>query len=58
MIEVKKIAKEQEIWNKEEEVAKSEEETKKLIYQRFHKQIHIFEKKAWKRIPIKSYGIM
>ena len=54
MIEVKKIAKEQEIWNKEEEIAKSEEETKKLIYQRFYKWIHIFGKKVYKRIPIKK----
>ena len=31
----KKIAEEWEIWNKEKEVAKSEEEAKKLVPQRF-----------------------
>ena len=44
-MKVKKIAKEQEIWNKEEEVTKFEEEAKKLIPQRFYKQIHILGKK-------------
>ena len=37
MMEVKKVAKEWKIWDKEEEVAKSEEETKRLILERFHK---------------------
>ena len=36
-MEVKKMAKEWKIWDEEEEVAKSEEETKKLVFQRFHK---------------------
>jgi len=34
---VKKVAEEWEIWDKEEEAAKSEEETKKLVPLRFHK---------------------
>ena len=37
MIEVKKVAEEWEIWDKEEEVAKSEEEAKKLVPEHFHK---------------------
>ena len=35
-MEVKRVAKKWEIWDKEEEVAKSEEEAKKLISQRFY----------------------
>ena len=36
-MEVKKIVEEWEIWNEEREATKSEEETKKLVSQRFHK---------------------
>ena len=36
-IDVKKVAEELEIWNEEKEMAKSEEEAKKLVSQRFHK---------------------
>jgi len=36
-IEVKKVAEEWEIWNKEEEVVKLEEKAKKLVLERFHK---------------------
>jgi len=36
-MEVKKVAEEWDIWNKEEEVVKSEEEAKKLVPQRFNK---------------------
>ena len=36
MIEVKKVAEEWEIWDEEEEVAKSEEEEKKLVPEYFH----------------------
>ena len=45
-IEIRKIAKGQEIWDKEEEVAKLEAEARKLVLERFHKQIHIFRKKT------------
>ena len=51
-MEVKKVAEEWEIW--EEEVAKSGKETKKLVPQRFYKQIYVFRKKASKRILIKK----
>ena len=53
-MEVKKVAKKWEIWNEEEETAKSEEEAKKLVSQRFHKQIYVFGKKASERMPIKG----
>ena len=37
MIEVKKIAEEWEVWNERKEIAKSEEEAKKLVSLRFYK---------------------
>ena len=37
MMEVKRIAEEWEIWNKEEEVAKSEAKAKKLVPEQFHR---------------------
>ena len=54
MMEVKKVAKEQKIWDEEVKVAKSEEEAKKLVPQRFHKQIYVFRKEASERIPVKK----
>ena len=53
MIKLKKMVQEQKIWDKKE-AAKSEEEAKKLVSQRFHKQIHVFEKKWSERIPTKK----
>jgi len=44
------VIKKWEIWNKEKKVAKLEEEAKKLILPRFYKWIHIFRKKASKRM--------
>jgi len=43
---VKKVAEKWEIWDEKEEIAKSEEEAKKLVSQRFYKWIHVFEKKT------------
>ena len=37
MMEVKKVAEEWEIWDKEEEAARSEVEAKKLVPEKFHK---------------------
>jgi len=34
---------------------KSEEETKKLVLERFYKWIHVFGKKASKRMPIRKF---
>ena len=36
-MEVKKIVEKWEIWNKEEEAARSEEEAKKMVSEYFHK---------------------
>ena len=41
-MKVKKITEEWEIWKEMEEVAKFEENAKKLVLQRFHKCIHVF----------------
>jgi len=49
-MEIKKIAEEWEIWDKEEEVAKSEAEAKKLVLERFHRWIKVFGKKQLERM--------
>ena len=45
MVEVRKVAEEWEIWDKKEEVAKSEAEAKKLVPEKFHRWIKVFRKK-------------
>ena len=45
-MEVRKVAKEQKIWNEKEEVVRSEEEAKRLVPAEFYKQICVFGKKA------------
>jgi len=37
MVEVKSVAEEWEIWDKEKEAAKSEVEARKLVLEKFHK---------------------
>ena len=53
-MEIKKIAEEQEIQDKKEEIAKLEAEAKKLVPERFHKWIHIFSKKASEWMPTRK----
>jgi len=53
-MEVKKVAEEWEIWNEEEEVAKSEAEAKKLVPERFHRWIKVFGKKQSERMPTRK----
>jgi len=50
MMEVKKVAEEWEIWDEEEEAAKSEAEAKKLVLEKFHKWIKVFGKKQLERM--------
>ena len=57
-IEVKKVAEEWEIWDEKEKIAKSKEETKKLVSLRFLKWIHVFQKKASEQIPKRGYRII
>jgi len=45
MMEVKKIAEKWEIWEEGEEAARSEEEAKKLVPEKFHPWIKVFGKK-------------
>ena len=57
-MEVKKVAEEWEIWDKEEKAAKSEKEVRKLVLKRFYKWIYVFGKKTSERMPTKNYWIM
>ena len=60
-MEIKRAAKEQEIWNKEEEVAQLQEKAKKLVLEQFYKQIKIFGKKVSERMlmrKIQNYVIV
>ena len=49
-MEIKKVAEKWEIWNEEEEVAKSEVEAKKLVPEKFHEWIKVFGKKQSERM--------
>ena len=53
-MEVKKVAEEWEIWDEEEEAAKSEAEAKKLVPEKFHRWIKIFGKKQLERMPTRK----
>ena len=53
-MEVKEVAEEWEILNKEEEATKSEKEGKKLVPERFHKWIKVFGKKQSEWIPTRK----
>jgi len=53
-MEVKKVAEEWEIWDDEEETAKSEAEAKKLVPEKFHGWIKVFGKKQSERMPTRK----
>ena len=53
-MEIRKVAEKQEIWDEEEEAAKLEAEAKKLVLERFHKQIQVFEKKTSEKMLTKK----
>jgi len=53
-MEVKSVAKEWEIWDEEEEAARSEEEAKKLVPEKFHKWIKIFGKKQSEKMSTRK----
>ena len=48
------MAEEWEIWDNEEEVVRSEEETKKMVPEKFHQWIKVFRKKQSERMPMKK----
>ena len=54
IVEVRKVAEEWEIWDEEEEVAKSEAEVKNLVPERFHRWIKVFGKKQLERMPTRK----
>jgi len=54
MVEVRKVAEEWEIWDEEEEAAKSEAEAKKLVLEKFHEWIKVFGKKQSERMPTRK----
>jgi len=51
---MKKVVEEWEIWDEDEEVAKSEAEAKKMVPEKFHKQIKVFGKKQSERMPTRK----
>jgi len=53
-VEVRKVMEEWEIWDEEEEVAKSEVEAKKLVPEEFHRWIKVFGKKQSERMPTRK----
>jgi len=53
-MKVKRVAEEWEIWDEEEEAAKSEVKAKKLISEQFHRWIKVFGKKRLERMPIQK----
>ena len=54
MVKVKRVAEEWEIWDEEEEVAKSEVEARKLVPEKFHKWIKVFCKKQSEWMPTRK----
>ena len=54
MMEVKRMAEEWEIWDEEEEAAKSEADAKRLVLEKFHKWIKVFGKKQLERMPTRK----
>jgi len=53
-VEARKVAEEWEIWDKEEEVVKSEAEAKKLVPEKFYRWIKVFGKKQSERMPTRK----
>jgi len=53
-MEVRKVVEEWEIWDEEEEAAKSEAEAKKLVPEKFHEWIKVFGKKQSERMPMRK----
>ena len=53
-VEIRKVVEEWEIWEEEEQVAKSKKEAKKLVPEKFHKWIKVFGKKQSERMPMRK----
>ena len=50
-MEVRRISKEWEIWDKKKEAVRLEKKAKKLVLEKFHKWINVFGKKQSERMP-------
>ena len=53
-VEVKRVVEEWEIWDEEEEAARSEKEARKLVPEKFHQWIKVFDKKQLERMPTRK----
>jgi len=53
-VEVKKVAEEWEIWDEEEEAARLEVETKRIVPEKFYPWIKVFGKKQSERMPTRK----
>ena len=53
-VEVKRVVEEWEIWDEEEEAARSEKEARKLVSEKFHQWIKVFDKKQLERMPTRK----
>jgi len=51
---MKKVVEEWGIWDEEEEVARSEEEAKRMVLEKFHLWIKVFGKKQSERMPTRK----
>ena len=54
IVKVRKIVEEWEIWDKEEEAAKSEVEARRLVPEKFYRWIKVFGKKQSERMPTRK----
>ena len=54
MMEVKKVAEEWKIWDEEEEVAKSEEKSTKMVTEKYPQWIKVFRKKQSERMLMRK----
>ena len=53
-VDIKRIVEEWDIWDENKEVAKLEAEAKKLVLEKFHKWIKVFDKKQSEQISTRK----
>ena len=53
-MEVRKVVEEWEIWDEEEEAARSKKKAEKLVLENFHRWIKVFGKKQSERMPTRK----
>jgi len=57
-VEVRRVAEEWEIWDKEKEAAISKEKAKKWVLEKFYQWIRYLAKNSWKECLPEKYEIM